>query len=246
MNDRVIGRVHKIDIRKNAKAKVYYESRRDLLTGLLNKGYTHSYIDNYIKENSDSKAAIIIIDIDNFKLVNDHLGHLFGDEVIRNVAKALTKCCSTNGIIGRVGGDEFVVFLKNYSQPEQVSAIAKQICSSISAIYVGEQNHFTLSASIGIALFPEHGHDLNTLFDNADKALFHTKKNGKDGFSFFDPKNEDILNALNTERATVGYTTFDNTNISKSDSVGYELTDLAFKLMDDSRDVDSTINLLPN
>ena len=244
MNDRVIGRVHKIDIRKNAKAKVYYESRRDLLTGLLNKGYTHSYIDNYIKENSDSKAAIIIIDIDNFKLVNDHLGHLFGDEVIRNVAKALTKCCSTNGIIGRVGGDEFVVFLKNYSQPEQVSAIAKQICSSISAIYVGEQNHFTLSASIGIALFPEHGHDLNTLFDNADKALFHTKKNGKDGFSFFDPKNEDILNALNTERATVGYTTFDNTNISKSDSFGYELTDLAFKLMDDSRDVDSTINLL--
>lgn len=244
MSDRIVGRVHKIDVRENAKMKVYYESRRDLHTGLFNKSYSHLYISSYIHDNPDKKAAIIIIDIDNFKLVNDQLGHLFGDEVLRNVAKELKTCCYAGDIVGRIGGDEFIICIKDYKRIEQVTECVSRVCSAISSIYVGEQNNFTLSASCGIALFPDHGNDIDTLFSNADKALFYVKNSSKNGYAFFDFENEAITNSLNEQKNASDYTTFNKANVKDHDIFSYELTELAFNLMEDSKDVDSTINLL--
>lgn len=246
MGDRIYGRVHKIFIEKNARLKAYYEAKNDMLTGLTNKNYTQKYLNEYIKENPDSRVALIIIDIDNFKLVNDNLGHLFGDEVLKHVAQVIKGTTHTGDIVGRIGGDEFLVFVKNYASKEEVETIAKTICTYIPAIYVGEQTAFRLSASIGIAYYPEHGMDADSLYENADKALFYTKGLGKNGYSTYDPDNTELYNAFSTKDKSAEYTTLGRkrNNMDKFDSFSYELTNLAFKLMEDSKDVDSTINLL--
>ncbi len=246
MGDRIYGRVHKIYIEKNARLKAYYEAKNDVLTGLINKNYTHKYLNEYIADNPENKAALIIIDIDNFKLVNDNLGHLFGDEVLKHVAQVIKGTTHTGDMVGRIGGDEFLVFIKNYSSREEVEAIAKTICTYIPAIYVGEQTAFRLSASCGIAYYPEHGDNAQALFENADKALFYTKENGKNGFTNYDPANPAICNTLSDRDKSGEYTTLGRTrkSMDKIDSFSYELTNLAFKLMEDSKDADSTINLL--
>lgn len=244
MDDRIFGRVHRIHVEKNARLKAYYESKRDLLTGLINKGYTETYIKKYIDNNPDSQSALIIIDIDNFKLVNDSLGHLFGDEVLKHVAKALKLNTRAGDIVGRIGGDEFVVFVKRYDTKEQITTLTENICQAVSEIYVGEQDKFTLSASCGIAYFPEHGADSVTLTKNADKALFYTKTRSKNGYTVFDSSNADIVNTFGTEDNTTDYTTLGIKVHEYADTFGLELANMAFQLMEDSKDADSTINLL--
>ena len=246
MGDRIYGRVHKIHIEKNARLKAYYEAKRDMLTGLINKNYTEKYLDEYIKDNPDSKIAVIIIDIDNFKLVNDNLGHLFGDEVLKQVAQVIKGATYTGDVVGRIGGDEFLIFIKNYTSKEDVENITKNICTYIPEIYVGEQNNFRLSASCGISYYPEHGLDGSTLYENADKALFFTKGLGKNGYNTYDPENDSLCEKFSSREKSGEYTTLGRTRQSSAsfDSFSYELTDLAFKLMEDSKDADSTINLL--
>lgn len=244
MNNRIYGRVHKIHIEKNARLKAYQESKRDLLTGLINKGYTETYIRKYIDSNPDSHSALIIIDIDNFKLVNDTLGHLFGDEVLKHVAKALKLNTHNGDIVGRIGGDEFVVFIKNYEQKEQIITLTEAICSSVTKIYVGEQDKFSLSASCGIAFFPEHGVNSTALTENADKALNFTKTHNKNGYTIYDSENPNIANAFDPKDHSGEYTTLGRKLDESSDNFGLELADMAFRLMEDSKDADSTINLL--
>ncbi len=244
MNNRVYGRIHKIQIEKNARIKAYYESKRDLLTGLVNKCYTECSIRKYIENNPDSHSALIIIDIDNFKMVNDSLGHLFGDEVLKHVAKALKLNTRLGDIVGRIGGDEFVIFIKKYDTEEQILNITNKICSDIEKIYVGEQTQFKLSSSCGIAFFPEHGIDSITLTENADKALLYKKAHSKNGYVVYDANNPDIVNTFTDKGNKSGYTTLGRRKSEQADNFGLELADMAFKLMEDSKDADSTINLL--
>ncbi len=244
MNDRIYGRVHKIHVEKNARLKAYYESKRDLLTGLINKIYTEKKIKDFIENNPDGTSALIIIDVDNFKLVNDNLGHLFGDEVLKHVAQVLKNNTSTNDIVGRIGGDEFIIFIKNYKDKEQIINIVNNICTEICEIYVGEQHDFSLSASCGIAFYPSHASDSISLQENADKALLYTKAHCKNGYTFFDNDNPEIINTFVTSENTTGYTTLDKRMNESIDPFSLELADMAFKLMEDSKDADSTINLL--
>ncbi len=244
MSDRIYGRIHKIRIEKQAKLKVYYESKRDLLTGLINKIYTEQNIKSFIENNPHSKSAMILVDIDNFKLVNDNLGHLFGDEVLKNVAKALKYNTSSNDIVGRIGGDEFLIFVKKYKTKEQIANIASNICTDIAKIYVGEQNEFSLSASCGIAFYPEHAKDSVSLQENADKALLYTKTHSKNGYTIFDDANPEIVNTFGTVDNITDYTTLGKRIDNSVDPFCMELADMAFKLMEDSKDTDSTINLL--
>ncbi len=244
MSDRIYGRIHRIHVDKRAKLKMYYESKRDLLTGLVNKIYTEKRVRDFINNNKDSKSAMILIDVDNFKLVNDNLGHLFGDEVLKHVAKALRFNTTSNDMVGRIGGDEFLVFIKNYETREQVANIAQGICTDISKIYVGEQNDFSLSSSCGIAFYPDHALDSLALQENADKALLYTKFHGKNGFTIFDKSNPEIVNTFGTTNDSNDYTTLNKKLDYTADTFSIELADMAFKLMEDSKDADSTINLL--
>jgi len=130
----------------------------------------------------------MFIDIDNFKGVNDSLGHLYGDSILIQLADTLKPMFRTNDIIGRIGGDEFFVFLKDLYSEKLISDKAKEICKQFHRVYEENGVSCEISASIGIAVFPKHGYTLDTLYRNADTALYLSKEKGKNGFTIFDER----------------------------------------------------------
>ena len=242
MSDKIIGRVHKIDIR-NRKAKSMTEQKYDALTGLYTKNYFRSCVDKYLIQHKDICSALLVIDVDNFKAVNTNLGNAFGDEVLRGIAKAISSCLASEDLIGRIGGDEFTVFIKKYINKDQIIRTISKICSRISSVYVGELEDFSLSVTCGIALFPENGDSINSLYDNACKALVYAKDIAQLDYSFYQDDVPEMVNAPFNNHNPEDYTTL-NAPIAPYDKYGYKLTNMAFKLMEDTKDVDSTINLL--
>ena len=244
MGERIYGRVRKIHLENNGKLKVSLESKRDLLTGLINKTYTEKKIKYFIENNPNNKCAMIIIDIDNFNFVNNKLGHLFGDDIIKQIANILKNNTDLDNIIGRIGGNKFLIFIKNYNEEEQITHIVDNIRNNIRHIYVGEQNKFYLSASCGIAFSKNNTTDYVSLLDNANKALMYTKSQGKNGYTIYDDANPEITNACYNTESTDDYTTLGRILDDSIDTFNMELANIAFKLMEDSKDADSTINLL--
>lgn len=158
------------------------EAETDQLTKLFNKISTQKYIEDYlVKEESGahSPALFFLIDIDNFKNINDTRGHAFGDEVLSAIGTKLSTSFRASDIAGRIGGDEFLVFIKNVDD----DSLTEQYCSRVSDIFsyftVGEYTKYTVTASIGMSKYPDHGSDFMTLYKNADRAVYVSKKNGK-------------------------------------------------------------------
>ena len=186
----------------NVNAQVIHEQKlktmaeTDLLSGLLNKICMESRISTFLTEKLEShKAAFFIIDLDNFKQVNDKLGHTYGDQVICDTAKKLTLVFSEKDFIGRIGGDEFCVLLclKNKHNPRSIAEEKAQTLKEILAeIYSNGEESVEVTPSIGISLFPEQGLSHKELFKMADSALYYVKKHGKNNFAFYD---EDMKNA---------------------------------------------------
>ena len=243
MNNRLKGRVHKINVR-NRKTKPNHESKYDSLTGLYTKEYFRECIDKFILEHKDKRSALIVVDVDNFKVVNENLGTAFGDEVLRSIAKALNSCLAPNDFVGRIGGDEFTIFIKKYIDKEQIIRTISKICARISCIYTGELEDYNLSVTCGIALFPTDGNSVNDLYDNACKALVYAKDIAQLDYSFYQDDIPAMVNAPFNNHNPNDYTTFNNYKTTTYDKYGYKLTDMAFTLMEDTKDVDSTINLL--
>lgn len=243
MNDKLIGRVHKINV-KNRKPRSSAESKYDSLTGLYTKKYFRSCIDKYISEHDDSNSALIVVDVDNFKVVNDNLGTAFGDEVLRSIAKALSSCLASEDLIGRIGGDEFIIFIKKYIDKEQIIRTISKICARISSVYVGELEDFSLSVTCGIALFSAENNMADILYDNACKALVYAKDIAQLDYAFYQDDIPEMVNAPFNTHNPDDYTTFNTYTSNSYDKYGYKLTNMAFKLMEDTKDVDSTINLL--
>ena len=140
----------------------------------------------------DQKCALFIIDLDNFKKVNDTLGHLVGDMAIVDAGKKLSLIFSEKDLISRFGGDEFCVLLrfrKNLSTETITNIItekAQNLCTFLHEVYFDDNTAISVSASVGIAFFPENGSNYNELFDAADSALYKVKANGKNGYKFFE------------------------------------------------------------
>lgn len=259
MSDKLIGRVHKINI-KNRKLKSNAESKYDSLTGLYTKKHFCSCMEKYISDHKESNSALIVVDVDNFKIVNDNLGTAFGDEVLVSIAKALSSCLASEDLIGRIGGDEFIIFNKKYINKEQIVRTISKICSRISSIYVGELEDFSLSVTCGIALIPSDENILknsdndtetneaknisDTLYNNACKALVYAKDIAQLDYAFYQDDIPEMVNAPFNNHNPDDYTTFNNYTSNSYDRYGYKLTNMAFKLMEDTKDVDSTINLL--
>lgn len=135
--------------------------------------------------------AVLMLDLDNFKQVNDTLGHLIGDELLKESVKRIHSVISrTSDIVARFGGDEFIILLSPISKKEDVSFIAQKICNELARPFYIEKNTIEISSSIGIAIYPEHGSNKTELISNADKALYNVKNRHKNGFEFFDLGNK--------------------------------------------------------
>ena len=167
---RIIGRSFNIDMDKSLQEEV----RRDPLTQLLNKLEVQKEVTRYIEENPNKCSVLFLIDIDNFKGINDNFGHTFGDTVIMDMAKQIQSQFRMNDIVGRVGGDEFLVFMKN-TTVEKAEEKAKLLCHSLEKKYMGQKLHYRLSASIGMAVYAKDGDNYRTLFEKADHAMYRAK-----------------------------------------------------------------------
>lgn len=161
------------------------KAEKDLLTGFYNKVTTENKIDEWLIEKKDCFAALLLLDLDNFKNVNDTLGHAFGDAVLSEVSRKLGSCCQDCDICGRIGGDEFVVFLTQISSLDQTKKLAQQICKELADSYTGHPQMLQVSVSLGIALAPIDGNSFQQLYQKSDIALYYSKKQGKNMFSIY-------------------------------------------------------------
>ncbi len=173
-------------------------SQTDLLTNCLNKITTENLVKNIIDKNKNASHAMFIFDIDNFKIINDTLGHQIGDIALIEIAKHLHTYFRDGDIIGRIGGDEFIVFLKNIDDIEIIISKAEIISAAFRKTYLGEDFSHKLSGSIGIALYPNDGTSYEELYSAADKALYQSKIKGKNCFTFYSENNIQKLTATNT------------------------------------------------
>ncbi|MGE3481064.1 MAG: EAL domain-containing protein [Gammaproteobacteria bacterium] len=159
----------------------------DTLTGLPNRARFTSHLSNLLEARRDSKAplAIMFLDVDRFKLVNDTLGHDAGDMLLKIVAERIHNCVRDDDLVARLGGDEFTVVLDNVGSRDILDAIARKICASFSKPVAFLDQEIFVSVSIGISMFPGDATDLATLMKHADTAMFHAKRFRND-YKFFE------------------------------------------------------------
>lgn len=125
-----------------------------------------------------------MIDVDNFKMVNDLNGHVIGDEVLKAFGSILNESFTAGDIVGRAGGDEFIVFVKEIEDKAQAQQKAEEVCQKIREIYI-EDFKGSISCSIGIAFYPEHETTFKGLYNLADQALYQTKNRGRNGYTCY-------------------------------------------------------------
>lgn len=163
-------------------------SEKDSLTLLYNRRTTKLIVEEILSQSLKRKSqfhAFLIFDLDNFKMLNDKFGHMKGDTVLQEVADKLTEYFGKNGVIGRLGGDEFIVFVKNLASINNLKNILNKILEEINTTYTIEETSVTISASIGIALAPKDGNTFQELYKKSDIALYYVKNNKKNGYSFY-------------------------------------------------------------
>lgn len=173
-----------IDAEKRQEKRLQALAQTDEMTHLLTKSATRRHIEQKLQACPDQQFAFFIFDIDTFKEANDRYGHVFGDTVIEDFADALCSHFRQDDIIGRIGGDEFAVFIP-ISNSTDVEEKAKALSKSLNKTHAALGYTWMISASIGIALAPQDGSDFETLYQSADAALYQTKKRGKNSYSFF-------------------------------------------------------------
>ena len=157
----------------------------DGLTGAYNKRATEAYINKILTQMPDEKGTFVILDVDKFKDVNDRYGHAVGDTVLHELAKTFFRHFRKDDIIGRIGGDEFVIYMRNIESKEIASARVKNLIENVRSLPFEEMNGNHVTISVGIAFVPEAGNCYMDLYKNADTALYETKQNGKDGYHVY-------------------------------------------------------------
>lgn len=157
----------------------------DLLTGLNNKLATERKIKEFIEHNPNAQSMMFVLDIDNFKKINDTMGHAFGDVVLSTLGHTIGALFRATDIVGRAGGDEFIIFLKNISSPEIIRKEAKKVENFFKDFKAGEYTKYSATASIGVAIYPQEGADFESIYKAADQALYKAKKRGKNQLAYY-------------------------------------------------------------
>lgn len=162
------------------------KSCQDALTGLWNRSYTEETVNAMISQGTT--GALMMIDLDNFKAINDNYGHIAGDRTLKMFADTLRDLAGEHDVLCRIGGDEFVVFIADITTKSEISSRAANIISNLCHKLEACKFETNSSVSIGIAQTPEDGTEFNKLYNSADKALYYVKQNGKNSYHFFSDK----------------------------------------------------------
>lgn len=179
--------IKNIDLKKRQQLEFQYKAERDSLTGLYNKEMTAKLINEQLQlKQKNENAALFMIDVDCFKEINDHFGHVFGDRVLCELGGKLKSLFGCEDIVGRIGGDEFIAFMKIGADNKRVKEKGEDICKAFRINYKGEKEEdYFISASVGIATSLKEKDDFETLYYHADIALYETKSKGKNNYTLY-------------------------------------------------------------
>ncbi|NTV94575.1 MAG: EAL domain-containing protein [Thiobacillus sp.] len=176
-----------ISERKRAEETITFQAYHDLLTGLPNRALFRDRVGQAIAQarRSGQKLAVLFLDLDHFKMVNDTLGHLIGDELLQAVSQRLRACMRETDTLARIGGDEFLVLLPQVQSRHNTEALARKIVAALKAPFMIEDHELFVSLSIGAALYPDDGDGIETLIKHADIAMYHAKDRGRNGYCLY-------------------------------------------------------------
>lgn len=180
------GLADKLEKKTREVSDIKSKSYQDALTGLWNRAYTENAVNAMISQGK--KGALFMLDMDNFKAVNDNYGHIAGDETLKIFAGTLKKFAGEGDVLCRIGGDEFMIFVKDVTEKSELGSRAAEIISGFQKKFAKFDFETECSVSIGIAQTPEDGMEFNKLYNSADKALYYVKQNGKNAYHFFSDK----------------------------------------------------------
>ena len=171
---------------RKEKARLLKRAQRDALTGLYNKKTTQDMIEKYLEDKGKEKySGFLIMDIDYFKQVNDTYGHLTGDEVLKIFGRLLYRQFREQDIVGRIGGDEFMVLIREIKSMDIAKNRVKKLIEEVRSLRIPQLNGNGITISVGIAFAPDHGTNFMELYRHADIALYQVKQGGRNGFSIY-------------------------------------------------------------
>lgn len=181
------GIIRDVSERKSAAERIRHLAHYDELTGLPNRVLFSQLLEQALSESkfSNKQVAVLFMDLDRFKLINDSLSHECGDIVLQQVAKRLTEALPRRDTVARFGGDEFVVLMRDCSIPTTAAETAQKLLTALAQPLLVEGQEYHLTASIGISAFPNDGHDAQTILKSADIAMYRAKDHGKNNYQFY-------------------------------------------------------------
>lgn len=183
---------------KRAEEMITHQAHHDALTGLANRMLFTDHLTFALTQahRYQKQLAVLFLDLDRFKSINDTLGHTTGDELLKEVAGRLRSCIRETDTVARLGGDEFTILLSQVAHLKDISRIAEKIMEAFEQPFALGEHSFHLTTSIGISVYPEDGSDAETLIKNADIAMYHAKEQGRNAYQFYSP----ALNIRTLER----------------------------------------------
>src|SRR5205823_10332005 len=190
--------------RKQAERNLQFVASHDALTGLFNRSMFGQRLQQALAQahRHDRRLAVLFIDLDGFKRVNDLLGHDAGDVLLTELANRLRECMRESDTLGRMGGDEFVVLIEGYEEESQLLEVARKILETVDQPFLLRNGEHRVTASIGIGAYPQDGEDAAELLKNADIAMYRAKDQGKNQYQFHSPEmNTHLVERVSLEAA---------------------------------------------
>ena len=186
----LISIIQDVSDRKSAEKRLAYLAQFDAVTGLPNRNLLQEKLEDAIVQSRrrGRGAGVLFIDLDRFKLVNDTLGHRVGDELLSKVGRSLRDCVRQDDTVGRLASDEFAVVIADLARPDDAAIVAQKILDSFAAPFDLDGQEIYVTASIGLAAFPNDGEDAETLLKCADAAMYRAKESSRNAFCFYAPE----------------------------------------------------------
>ncbi len=236
---RAVGAISDIDEEKRMVEDLRRRAELDALTGLYNHAEMQRRAELYLADKPESICAMFIIDVDNFKLVNDGQGHLFGDAVLAELAAGMKKLTRKSDVIGRIGGDEFAIFLKDIPSSQIAEEKARKLLNMFQTLFEGEKHPMEVTCSVGMAIYPWDGLDYQSLYHCADLALYQAKSRGKNQYARFDEKGMETVDRI-------GYSALGAAIDSDQNSSGRggNLVNYVFQILYEAEDIDAAVEAI--
>ena len=230
-----------IDITKERKQieKLQHISEKDALTGIYNRAETERQIKKYFEKNLNVMGALFMIDTDNFKQINDTEGHMIGDIVLTEMASGMKKIMRDSDVVGRIGGDEFTIFMKNISSVKDAEKKAEELLYMFRHLFQKEKSFLKVTCSIGIAIYPKDGTTFKEIYARADKALYQAKNMGKNNYVIY---NQDYFKELEEFDCSSLGTVIDSEK--QYAECPDNLTRYIFRMLYQTDDIDQAINMI--